>query len=298
VHFLRTPRSGTFAVSIEGEQRPMEVEGYSPVRRADEVTMEGGPWWYPDVPGRIEITLPREGEPTSGAELEIDFFILSRQPSPSANGNMVLLENVESALLRAASVRYVLSQELLGGPGRTEVATSPNTHLYEVSRAVPRAYLSTRPMRVDDDEEALHRLMRPDWSPETETVIVAAREADWIEPRLVESVEAHYPMRLAARGPNEVRAELRPAQRSVGNYAVVTDAVYPGWHAFVGGEQRPIHAANYVFRATYLPSGERAVSFVYLPASFKVGCFISLLAATVLASVLVLDAIGRGSRIR
>jgi hypothetical protein len=54
-------------------------------------------------------------------------------------------------------------------------------------------------------------------------------------------------------------------------FLVLTDLYYPGWKAYVDGNDEKILKANYLFRAIYLKGGEHLVKFKYDPWVFKIG---------------------------
>jgi len=60
----------------------------------------------------------------------------------------------------------------------------------------------------------------------------------------------------------------------------LSDSYYPGWKAYVDGEETEILRANYLFRAIVVTPGEHKVRFEYDPLSFKLGLAISM--ATIL----------------
>ncbi len=60
---------------------------------------------------------------------------------------------------------------------------------------------------------------------------------------------------------------------------VVADAWYPGWRAEVDGRERPIVKVAGLFRGVAVAEGERRLRMRYEPLSFRLGCWVSLLAA-------------------
>jgi hypothetical protein len=66
-------------------------------------------------------------------------------------------------------------------------------------------------------------------------------------------------------------------------WVVLSDVWYPGWQAMVDGRSVPIARANYLFRAVPVPAGAHEVVFVYRPASFYFGAFLSMAGWAVLA---------------
>jgi hypothetical protein len=56
----------------------------------------------------------------------------------------------------------------------------------------------------------------------------------------------------------------------------LSDSYYPGWKAYVDGEEVEILRANYLFRAIVLEAGNHQIRFKYDPLSFKLGIGITL----------------------
>jgi len=69
---------------------------------------------------------------------------------------------------------------------------------------------------------------------------------------------------------------------------VVSETFYPGWKAFLDGQEIKIYRANYAFRAVFIPRGEHQLRMVYDPISFKLGSWLSLLGILICASLLLI----------
>jgi uncharacterized membrane protein YfhO len=74
---------------------------------------------------------------------------------------------------------------------------------------------------------------------------------------------------------------------------VLSDVNYPGWKAYVDGVEQPILTAYYALRSVLPEKPAHEIRFVYYPASFAVGAFISCLAAMLIACGLVAGRRGR-----
>jgi len=57
---------------------------------------------------------------------------------------------------------------------------------------------------------------------------------------------------------------------------VLSETFCPGWKAYCDGRETKIYRANFAFRAVPLPAGTHTVTFVYDPASVKVGRAITI----------------------
>ncbi len=62
----------------------------------------------------------------------------------------------------------------------------------------------------------------------------------------------------------------------------IADVWYPGWRAWVDGEETDVYRANYLFRAIRLEAGRHKVSLAYQPVSFYAGAAVSGMALIVL----------------
>jgi hypothetical protein len=76
---------------------------------------------------------------------------------------------------------------------------------------------------------------------------------------------------------------------SDGGYLVLTDAYYPGWRAYLDGEETPVLRADYLFRAVALPPGRHLVQFRYQPESFEAGLAITRLTLALLGLALLVS---------
>lgn len=68
----------------------------------------------------------------------------------------------------------------------------------------------------------------------------------------------------------------------------ISETLYPGWKAFLDGQEAKIHRANYVFKGVFIPRGEHQLRMVYDPLSFKVGSWLSLSGILICAFLLLI----------
>lgn len=65
-------------------------------------------------------------------------------------------------------------------------------------------------------------------------------------------------------------------------FLVLTDTFYPGWKAYIDGNETQIFRTNFSFRGVQVPKGIHQVNFVYRPLSLPVGALLSVLSLVVL----------------
>ncbi|MDD5686302.1 MAG: YfhO family protein [Elusimicrobia bacterium] len=61
-----------------------------------------------------------------------------------------------------------------------------------------------------------------------------------------------------------------------GGFLVLTDSFYPGWKAFIDGQETKIYKADYIFRAVEVPPDRHLIRFAYKPYYFIVGKWVSV----------------------
>ncbi|MDL1966735.1 MAG: YfhO family protein, partial [Candidatus Desulfofervidus auxilii] len=60
-------------------------------------------------------------------------------------------------------------------------------------------------------------------------------------------------------------------------FLVLSEIFYPGWKVYIDGKKGEILRANGIFRAVYVERGQHLVQFTFLPFSFELGLYISML---------------------
>ena len=91
-------------------------------------------------------------------------------------------------------------------------------------------------------------------------------------------VQTSAELKWLTNTPDDITVEVNSAQNG---WLVLGDSWYPGWEARLEGYQVPLLPADYNFKAVAVASGTHRVEFVYRPASFYMGCGVSLLAIVV-----------------
>jgi uncharacterized membrane protein YfhO len=80
-------------------------------------------------------------------------------------------------------------------------------------------------------------------------------------------------------------------------YLVMSEIWYPGWSAFVDGEEKEVICGDYLFRVVPVDKGNHEVTLYFVSRPFRVGCVISLLTLVIsLGSLWSLRRRRRGTR--
>ncbi len=91
------------------------------------------------------------------------------------------------------------------------------------------------------------------------------------------------------------RVELS-AQTDADGWVVLGDTYFPGWYAWVDGEETPVLRADWALRAVYVPAGEHQVVLEYRSRSFEIGMWVSAMSVIVVAGLWLWDGRRRGER--
>jgi hypothetical protein len=212
---------------------------------------------------------------------------------------ILFTEALQPRLLGLLNVKYVLTSSRLG-PKRLRylqlLDVDENIHIYENLSCLPRAFIVHRVQVSEDGQGVLRILLEPGFDLGSEIVLEKLPPPGFVA-RVAESdVELSRPegdgagqggiaqatAEIARYEPNYVQIE---ANSSDDGFLFLSDSYYPGWKAYVDGNETEIYQADYAFRAVYLTSGQHTVEFSYEPRSFRVA---SLASALALLAVIVL----------
>ena len=91
----------------------------------------------------------------------------------------------------------------------------------------------------------------------------------WIQPEGLDLGEQAHQLELDAWTPNRITLAVEATEQE--NLLVLSEVAYPGWQAWVDGEQVSMQAASGVLRAVHLEPGEHQVTFTFRPLSVYAG---------------------------
>ena len=187
----------------------------------------------------------------------------------------------DERLMGLLNVKYVIAHKDEPIPVMFPVAyEDEHLTIYENEAVLPRTFVVHEIEVIPSGQVILERLVSDDFDPQ-QTLILEERPP---HPIARKSGLRHGGSwaRVISHFPHQVVVEARA---SLDGFLFLADAYYPGWKAYVDGEEEKIYAADYLFRAVFLPRGEHRVEFRYDPLSFKIGLAISSLALLVLWAV-------------
>ena len=165
--------------------------------------------------------------------------------------------------------RYLFSQ-LAGFSNHTLAFRSDDVAIFENHAVLPRVFLAYEVHEAADEDEASMILRSPKFDPLRHVVLPAEKTSPVSGPTAgIERVE----LELYSSSRVVVQVEA-----PVDGYLVLTDTWYPGWRAFVDGEETRVLRADLAFRSVFVPAGQHRITFDYRPTSFRAGLVMSVLA--------------------
>jgi|GEM_PF-4835629 len=97
----------------------------------------------------------------------------------------------------------------------------------------------------------------------------AELKANWIDPHKLKE-----PLSRVKENSEEIAFQ---AYLNYPGYLFLNHQYFPGWKAYIDGNEFPIEKANYCFRAVFLEKGLHQIEFRYEPVSFRIGLWVSLI---------------------
>jgi hypothetical protein len=184
-------------------------------------------------------------------------------------------------LIDILSVKYIAADEALDAPGFNLKLHDPsaNAWLMENSAAKPRFQVYTNYDFAESSEEALAMLQS------TKVPLLVLQATDFMTPK---SRTPLSPLNSdGGQGEKDIHFELKKDTFTHYELAVtatepgwlfLADSNYPGWQAFIDGNETPVYTAQILGKAIFVPKGDHDVELVFTSASFHLGLRLTLAA--------------------
>lgn len=163
-------------------------------------------------------------------------------------------------------------------PGWRTIGELPSGFVYENGRALPRAFLIGRSVRIESAEERLRVLARPDFN--AARVVVLENET---APEEGTDLPGGT-VRMAAMEPGRYDLQVDAVADA---WLVLSEAYYPGWSVEIDGHPAELLRADHLVQSVRVPAGRHDVRFRYQSRFLAVGFAVAILAALVPVGVLV-----------
>lgn len=173
--------------------------------------------------------------------------------------------DIKSPLLNLLGVKYFLSLKPLEEKGFRLLFKEGETYLYESSLALPKAWFAKKWQQAESDLAVAKSLLSVDRKKEVilEEGILLPANLSVKDSTVVINLYQENNVNISTKNPAD-------------GLLLVNDAYYPGWKAYIDGQETKIYRADFNLRAIIVPKGEHEIKFIYAPKSFFIGGVVSL----------------------
>lgn len=170
-----------------------------------------------------------------------------------------------------ANIRYIVTEQPLVDDDLEEVFRVAGLIVYENKTVLPRMYLVDQVRTVNSLRESI-QLLGDDQFNYRESIVI---DGDYPElANLSFKKNSFSALRIDKYSSREIVATVNTVEKK---FLVLTDAYYPGWRAYIDGQETRIYPTNTLFRSILIPAGIHKIVFSYQPLWFFPSVFLSFL---------------------
>jgi hypothetical protein len=198
-------------------------------------------------------------------------------------GRYYEIADPDSPVLKLMSVRYVMASHRLAKPGGLhQVLELPGTYIYENPGVLPRFFLAARVRRAANMDEALAMLRSGGFDARAEAIVEGAlpdgRGSVTAPPGSATTPAGS--VRVLEYGARQFALETDAAAPA---FLVTSETAYPGWHAWLDGQERAPLLTDVAFRGLPVPAGKHVVKMRFDPEILWRSMWVTLAASVALA---------------
>lgn len=201
-----------------------------------------------------------------------------------------LIHNYDSSLFSLLNTKYILAKKIdekgffsptgkppsgFLDPRFRMVFEDKTVQVYEDMKYLPRAFWVYDFEVVKNFSQIQEVLKKTDFSKK----IILEEDPSLLVPKEgLEGTKDLFKKNKIEWLENEPGKVILSAESNQPGVVFISNNYYPGWKAYVNGEETKILKANYSFWGIIVPEGKNLLTFLYIPDSFKSGLFITLVA--------------------
>lgn len=152
----------------------------------------------------------------------------------------------------------------------------------ENRRVLPKAWLTTTALKLDDPLQILSMIANPSFDPRQLALVEGPAAMPLGDPS--RPVRQPGEVQVTRYEGTRITLSAAPADHAL---LVLGEKYYRGWKALVDGRESPIVPVNYILRGVYLTPGKHSVEFIFDPLPFKIGKYLTLTSFALFAIMLV-----------
>ena len=179
-------------------------------------------------------------------------------------------------------VRFISSIKAPGGEGFDPLYSQPAFSIYDNRFALPRVRAYSQAIMVEDERQAYDVIasMRSDQ-------LVVETDGKSVSKIDHNSLARPMPMDFSVQAERSDFYQIETDFTEPG-WLFIADANYPGWRAYVDGEEVEVYSADVLGKAVYVDRGTRQVVVTYDSQSFQLGLALSAIGLAVVLIIVLL----------
>jgi len=176
------------------------------------------------------------------------------------------------------NIKYLLTPWPAQSDSLEKMESPAGVFMYRNPRVMPRAFMVSNYRLAQNPEAAKLILLSNEFDPKREAILYKHPQHALSDEQIKANVV------IEQYRANKVSIRVKTDREGL---LVLSDTYYPGWKAFVDGEEKEVLQANICQRAIEVPTGEHEVKFVFDSLPVKAGFGISVAAFLVAGGLLV-----------
>jgi hypothetical protein len=153
---------------------------------------------------------------------------------------------------------------------------------------LPRAFFAEKLLLSENEEKVLGSMKHTSFDP-ARMVYVSKRELEKLQGKFISEPESATGEAFSGSiaftdyRPNTISLKT---QSNKARFLVLADNYYPGWKAYVNGQEKPVLRVDYTLRGLLLEKGTNTIVFAFKPQSFFWGASVTVMTLTGLLAAL------------
>ena len=169
-------------------------------------------------------------------------------------------------LLSMLGVKYIFSRKEIKTPDLCLISNG-EVKVYRNKKFLPRVFIPES-AKFMKEQDILKYIKSNKFHPLKEVILI---DTDKPDKKNYENIKGRAEIVLYENEKILISADLKKE-----GFLVLSDTFYLGWKVFIDGNRSKIYRANYVLRAVRLKKGKHRILFLYSPATFHAGKYLSL----------------------
>ncbi|MBI1938249.1 MAG: YfhO family protein [Ignavibacteriales bacterium] len=198
--------------------------------------------------------------------LQEDFYGYSAVKPRSYQDIIETVSPINVTLWRMLGVKYVVTDRPYSPDGFVNIHQSEKTFIYRNEKTLPRIYFVDS-VAQKSSAKILNEIKNDSFDPKK---LAYVENTDF----KLDRADSNATAKIVSYNDEQITVEAKCPNN---NFLFFGTTYLPGWKAFVDGAEIKIYKTNYGFQGVVVPKGDHKVEFIYEPAGFAAGKYLSLI---------------------